>query len=95
LSRVIDKFYERLERADNFGRTITLKMKTGDFKTITRSMSKSYFIKDRSEISKMAFALLEENTDSFDKIRLIGLTASNLESEQNQDGDSQLKLDLS
>ena len=93
LDRIIDKFYERLQAADNFGRTLTLKLKTSEFQIITRSKSMDFFIKDKSEISSMAFELLEENIDAFDRIRLIGLTASNLEKEKNEIDDGQLAFD--
>ncbi len=93
LLRIIDEFYERLQKADNYGRTLTLKLKTHDFQTLTRSQSKNYFIRDKQEISRMAIALLKENMNTFDKIRLIGLTASNLEKEQNHSGGHQLSFE--
>jgi len=37
--------------------------------------------------------LLRENATAFDKIRLIGLTASNLEKEQDTGADGQLSFD--
>ncbi len=90
---IIDTFCERLEKADNYGRTITLKLKTADFQTLTRSHSKSYFIRNKKDITDIAFLLLRENASAFDKIRLIGLTASNLEKEQDTGEDGQLKFD--
>ncbi|MDC0230723.1 DNA polymerase IV [Aureispira] len=78
LEPIVLKFYERLQKADGFGRTITLKLKTSAFETMTRSLSKSYLITDIDEIRNIAHALLEDNIDSFEKIRLIGLTSSNL-----------------
>lgn len=79
LEIIIQKFYERLSKADNFGRTLTLKLKTSDFQVMTRSLSKDSFIKNIDEIRNIAFTLLQDNMDSFEKIRLIGLSASNLE----------------
>jgi len=90
---IVDTFCERLEKADNYGRTITLKLKTADFQTLTRSHSKSYFIRNKKDITDIALILLKENAMAFDKIRLIGLTASNLEKEQNDNTDGQLKFD--
>ncbi len=94
LISLIDKFYLRLQKVDNFGRTISLKLKTSDFQIINRSVSKDYFIKSKEEISRLSLILLEENIDSFDTIRLVGLTASNLEKEQDHLLDLQLRLDL-
>ena len=93
LLKIIDKFYERLRKADNFGRTLTLKLKTSEFQILTRSLSKEYYIKDKSEITKLAIRLLKENIYAFDKIRLIGLTASNLEKEEAEGGEGQLKFE--
>ncbi|MCL4146933.1 UNVERIFIED_CONTAM: hypothetical protein GTU68_015138, partial [Idotea baltica] len=78
LQKLIEGFITRLAKADNYGRTITLKLKSSDFQTITRSSSKKYFIKKNEEITQISTGLLEDNKASFDKIRLIGLTASNL-----------------
>ncbi len=92
--KLIQTFYHRLEKVENFGRTLTLKLKTHEFKSITRSMSKNYFIKDIEEIRSLAFILLESNLESFDKIRLIGLTASNLEQEKDGLDDVQLEFEF-
>ena len=93
LLKIIDKFCERLAKADNYGRTLTLKLKTSDFQIITRSLSKDYFIKNEEEISILVFKLLEENIDSFTKIRLIGISASNLENEKAVSDFYQLEFD--
>jgi len=79
LEPIVLKFYERLTKADNFGRTISLKLKTSDFQIMTRSLSKSHYVTDLDEIRNIAHDLLKENMDSFEKIRLIGLTATNLQ----------------
>ena len=93
LNHVLDKFYERLEKNKSFGRTITLKLKTHDFKILTRSKSRDEPIKDKNAIKAIAFHLLTENMDSFEKIRLIGLTSSNFKiNEKSKDDSSQMKL---
>ena len=92
LERVIEMFFKRLTKADNFGRTITLKLKTHEFQTLTRSQSRNYFIKDLEEIRAIAIQLLESNLGAFEKIRLIGLTASNLEDEI--EDDPQMEFDF-
>ncbi|NNE26124.1 MAG: DNA polymerase IV [Saprospiraceae bacterium] len=92
LERLIDLFFKRLQKADNFGRTITLKLKTHEFQTLTRSQSRNYFVKDQNEIRTIAIQLLESNMEAFEKIRLIGLTASNLEDEL--EDDAQMAFDF-
>jgi DNA polymerase-4 len=91
---VIDMFFRRLKKADNFGRTITLKLKTHDFVSITRSQSSNYYVREFSDIRAIAYSLLESNLDAFEKIRLIGLTASNLEKENEESDGPQLTLDF-
>lgn len=91
--KVIDEFIFRINKSDNYGRTLTLKVKTSEFKTLTRSASKDYFIKANDEIRLIAIQLLEDNINEFHKIRLIGLTASNLQKEQEDTVDPQLKLE--
>jgi len=93
LYRIVDTFYDRLVKADNFGRTLTLKLKSSDFQIITRSTSRDYFIKDKQEIRTTAIKLLEQNKDAFESIRLIGLTASNLENELDELTSYQLSLE--
>lgn len=76
---LIPKFMARLRKADNFGRTLTLKFKTSDFQTLTRSRSFDYFVVEESEIKQACLQLLEENIDAFESIRLLGIAASNLQ----------------
>ena len=95
LEPIVIKFYDRLKKADGFGRTITLKLKTSNFEIITRSVSKNYYITDIDEIRDIAHALLEDNIDNFEKIRLIGLTSSNLKnSGKSKSIGYQLKFDF-
>ena len=91
LMKIMEMFFERLEKANNYGRTITMKVKTNDFKSLTRSSSKDYYIKDKDEIMEIAEMLLDQNIDTFDSIRLLGLAASNLELEE-QEQTTQLEL---
>jgi len=93
INDIAEKFFLRLQKNNNYGRTITLKLKSSDFKIITRSKSKNYHIKDYKEIESIAQQLFEENENSVDKIRLIGLTASNLESENDDSESSQLRIE--
>lgn len=95
LKILLGKFYERLQKANNYGRTLTLKLKTTDFKIITRSVSKNHYIKELPEIEQLALQLLRENANDFEAIRLIGLAASNLQKEAEAEGETkQLKLDF-
>jgi len=95
LKVLLGKFYERLQKANNYGRTLTLKLKTADFQIITRSTSKNYYLKDIAEIEQLALQLLHENAGDFEAIRLIGISTSNLEKKAEAEGKAkQLRLDF-
>jgi DNA polymerase-4 len=67
----------RAQHNDLKGRTVTLKIKYGDFKQITRNLSLSELINDAETISATAKKLLD-GTDPVDKfIRLLGVGISN------------------
>lgn len=70
---------EELKRKRIQGRTLTLKIKDEDFKSITRSRTLESDISSSEEIYKLANMLLDE-LDLNKKIRLIGVTISNLSS---------------
>jgi DNA polymerase-4 len=76
---------ERLDRAETTGRTITLKVKFSDFRQITRSKTLQNYIRDfgtlHKEISEIRKSLKLEGT----RIRLLGLSVSNLETDDCED----------
>ena len=85
--------FRHMQKSDNFGRTITLKMKTADFKIITRSKTFAVEVKALEDIIKISHELLENNQSEIDKIRLLGISVSNLAKEQ-ESGGVQLELDF-
>tara|TARA_Y100000385_G_C13093082_1_gene639836 strand:+ start:1949 stop:2992 length:1044 start_codon:yes stop_codon:yes gene_type:complete len=93
LNNILEKFFERLQKNKSYGRTVTLKLKTHDFKILTRSRSKTYIVNNHEEIKSIAFSLLAENEKDFKKIRLIGLTMSNFKDKIGEkDDNGQLNL---
>ncbi len=72
---------ERLEHSDATGRTITLKIKFSDFRQITRSKTLQNYIRDfdtlHKEVSEIRKSIKLEGT----RIRLLGVTISNLETD--------------
>jgi DNA polymerase-4 len=60
------------------GKTVTLKVRYADFETITRSTSFSHYINDAKDIAHTAISLLEETQVGKRKVRLLGITLSNL-----------------
>jgi DNA polymerase-4 len=93
LDYLIDKVYGYMERTENFGRTITLKMKTPDFQIHTRSRSFPTELRERDAIRRTIYRLLAENRETIGSVRLLGVSVSNLEKEQDWAG-LQLELDF-
>ncbi len=77
LDELLPKFYERLEKANFKGRTLTLKVKTTAFQIITRSISVKEGFPTHDAIRLAAFELLHKNRGAFVSIRLMGLSMSN------------------
>jgi DNA polymerase-4 len=94
LEPLAKKIFDYMARKNNFGRTLTLKAKSPDFQTITRSKTFLHEIKDYNELISSAFDLLTANQDEIKKVRLLGLSVSNLSREQEFDG-LQMELDFS
>jgi|AntAceMinimDraft_16_1070373.scaffolds.fasta_scaffold11772_2 DNA polymerase-4 len=62
------------------GKTLTLKVKYSDFQSITRSITLSQPIKESALMMSHACSLLNKTEAGKKKVRLLGLTISNLES---------------
>ena len=77
----------------NFGRTVTLKAKTPDFKLITRSKSYGSEVRSLNALKQTVYGLLEESRAELQAVRLLGVTVSNLEKENQEDG-VQLEFDF-
>ncbi len=85
LEEIIDIVWERIERYQARGRTVTLKARYSDFRTITRSRSLPHVVEQRSEFESIAHGLLDFILPAPMGIRLLGLTLSGL---MNDDGDA-------
>ncbi len=78
--------YDYMKKTDNFGRTVSIKVRNDAFKTITRSRSFNGEVRDLKQIISVAHELLEGSLEGFEKVRLLGLTVSNLEKEHSHEG---------
>lgn len=74
----------RIERANNPGRTLTLKVKYADFQIVTRSKTVDHEITDAEEMLRLAEPLLADTEALARKVRLLGLGVSNLRREREQ-----------
>ena len=81
LDFLADKVFGYLKEKDNYGRTVTLKMKSPEFVIHTRSRSFSGEIRSLAVLRETAYQLLDENIDEMPVVRLLGLAVSNLERE--------------
>lgn len=81
LDELCEEVAERMAKEEKIAKTITLKIKFEDFKTITRSLSVGDYIRNYDDIRFYAGELLTHIEESKKMIRLFGVTVSNLESE--------------
>jgi DNA polymerase-4 len=79
LGPVIDAAWRRIERSGAQGRTLTLKVKFADFRTITRAQSQATPFATCPAIAATAAALLLSLLPVSQGIRLLGITLSHLE----------------
>ncbi|MGH1437051.1 MAG: DNA polymerase IV [Lewinella sp.] len=86
LAYLTEKVFDYMKKTRNFGRTVTIKMKTPEFQVFTRSRSFNSEVRQLDELRKVVFALLEENITEVGEVRLLGMSISNLEREQEGDG---------
>jgi DNA polymerase IV len=90
LEPLIDKVWRHCEGTGNLGRTVTLKVKFADFEIITRSRSVSLPIANHRDLARLAIGLLENATPLPKAVRLLGVSLSSLQGED----DTEAQLDF-
>lgn len=93
LSYLSGVVFRYMEKSDNYGRTVTLKAKSPDFKVITRSKSFSGEIRDLKQLEAVAHELMIQNRDEIPSVRLLGISVSNLSKDVKGEG-IQLSFDF-
>ncbi|WP_268796022.1 DNA polymerase IV [Sphingomonas sp. Leaf17] len=78
LARVADAAWLRIARSDTRGRTVTLKLRHADFRTITRARSVSDPVADQAAFLAIGQMLLDDLLPVPGGVRLLGLTLSAL-----------------
>lgn len=81
-----------LQREEIKGKTVTLKVKYADFESATRSTTLSSFVNDSDTICSYAKNLLKETRAGEKKVRLLGISMSNLDNDDSCLKDEQLTL---
>ncbi len=79
IEHIIDIVWDRIERYQAKGRTVTLKAKYSDFQQITRSQSLGHNVADQAEFRAVSLQIFSHLLPTQKGIRLLGLTLSNLE----------------
>ncbi|MBW4330018.1 DNA polymerase IV [Stakelama sp. CBK3Z-3] len=78
LARVADAAWERVERSDTRGRTVTLKIRFADFTTRTRAISFAQEVDGSATFLAIGEQLLDQFLPTRLGIRLLGLTLSGI-----------------
>jgi len=85
LYKIEKELMSRIEHSGTTGRTITLKIKYSDFRQITRSRTVHNFIRDFDILHKTVSEIRNSMDLNGTRIRLLGLSISNLETEDNDE----------
>jgi DNA polymerase-4 len=92
LQPLVDKIWRHCEGTGSRGRRVTLKVKFADFEIITRSKSAAAAVSSRSDMERMAVALLENEMPLPKSVRLLGVSLSSFQTEI--EGKPQLNLPI-
>ena len=76
LNHIVETLWERAERSQTRARSVTLKIRYSDFRTITRSLSYASAITSQMELNRIGHQLLEKILPPEMAVRLMGLTFS-------------------
>lgn len=89
MHREIDRLAERvsasLERRELRPRTVTLKVRYADFETVTRSRSPGSAIHESGELAAVARQLLAKTEAGVRTVRLLGISTSRFEDDEERD----------
>lgn len=77
IKRIAEKLYKRLDKAEKFGKTVTVKIKFADFTQITRSKTTVFSLDSQALIESHALGLLDKVDMEDQRVRLLGVTISN------------------
>jgi DNA polymerase-4 len=78
LEEIVDILWDRIDRNQAQGRTLVLKARYSDFRTITRSRTVGYSLANRAAIAQIGHRLLDQILPVEMGVRLLGLTLSGL-----------------
>lgn len=79
VSRMADDVWGWCETRQSFGRTVTVKVKYGDFQQITRSRTQPSVVNSHAALRQASLALVRTVLPTEKGVRLVGVTVSNFE----------------
>jgi DNA polymerase-4 len=85
LYKVEKELMSRIDNAGTTGKTITVKIKFSDFRQLTRSKTLPDFIRDFDTLHKTVTEIRKSLKLENVKIRLLGVSVSHLETDQEED----------
>ncbi|MEN3973637.1 DNA polymerase IV [Emcibacter sp. SYSU 3D8] len=91
---MLDDVWSHCQTGGFTGRTVTVKIKFADFQIITRSRSLAYPITARAQLEQTAISLVRGTYPLPKRVRLLGVTLSNLEQDEAPSPTPQLDLGL-
>jgi len=92
---VLDDVWGYCERTGIAGRTVTVKIKYADFQIVTRSRTLPELVSSREELERTSVELVHSIFPLEKKVRLLGVSLSNMASREEQTpAQSQLTLGL-
>jgi DNA polymerase-4 len=94
LQPIIQKLFAYQQKSDNYGRTLTLKWKTPEFKSMTRSITFQAPIEQEKAFTEACIQLFKQHESQIPAVRLLGFSVSNLKKEA-EEGGLQLKFPFS
>jgi DNA polymerase-4 len=94
LATLAEEVATRMDKRQRYGHTLALKVKYADYQQITRSQTVIELLRDAATLYSLARDLLRSHLDPTRKVRLLGLTVSNLTEPLSKPLYNQLQLEL-
>ena len=93
VERIAAILLKAINRTQNPGRTLTLKIRDGEFQTFTRSKTHPYYLTTKEALVKTSKKLLLDNQEILNEVRLLGISLSNLQKETNSSDQLQFEFE--
>ena len=94
LANLAKQVEQRIDEQRRGGQTLTLKIKYGSYRQVTRSYTHRQPIREGNLIWELGKLMLQQHLEFSEKVRLLGLAVSNLEPAPSELSFVQLALDL-